>query len=61
MRASRVEEMIKIGIYAVLRGYIKMVSGKRSHMNFSGLFPASLNLEQIFPDHCFIRASFLAL
>lgn len=53
--------MVKIGIDAVLRGYIKMVSGKRSHMNFSGLFPASLNLEQIFPDHCFIRASFLAL
>ena len=61
MRASRVEKMIKIGIYAVLRGYVKMVSGKRSHMNLSGLFPASLNLEQIFWDHCFIRASFLAL
>lgn len=57
MRTSRVEKMIKVGIYAVLRGHIKMVSGKRSYMNLSGLFPASLNLEQTFPDHCFIHAS----
>lgn len=57
----RINESIKsgkmIGIYAVLRRYIKMVSGKRSYMNLSGLFPASLNLGQIFPDHYFRHAS----
>ena len=49
--------MIKIGIYVVLRGYIKTISGKRSYINVSGFIHYKFKFGADLPRPLFIYTS----